>query len=501
MEYGTKDDQQVAVCQSCLKFVKLDPTLLHVDFAMMDKLLSNSSSMQSEPPATPPVSTDELVSLSCEKCNTPQQSPRCSSCGHTTSSPPSGGSGGSHRRRPKHPLHSQSMLVLRTSSEEDSSTTTTPSRAMDDYAFRMRSSHILRARAGAGNATGLAGRLSHYSRLVSFFVEASQVQGMDYPMCRDCARRTEKSLQGQVAEVARQTHSYRSALLELEKEHQSQHKESQSESVIEEEEEEEERILLEEVAFLREEKNRLQLQLEQWDRRRQRARALEDAYLEARNSLAHRTRREEDRAHGAVAGVEHASLHGQRLARTAVLNDVFHVWHEGHFACINGLRLGRLPSVAVDWTEVNGAWGLSSLLLRVLGQSTATQWTEWEPLPMGTCSQMSHRAQQGQRYDLNANYGDLSLTRLFWWRNFDTACAGFLSCVADLVNNVTRQDPSFLFPYVIQKDKIGPPNGTMLSVRYKAAEELLWTRALKYMLTTLKYVIAWVAKRKLDAEG
>ncbi len=45
------------------------------------------------------------------------------------------------------------------------------------------------------------------------------------------------------------------------------------------------------------------------------------------------------------------------LQSTNALNDCFHIWFEGHFGTINGLRMGRLSSVPVDWNEINAAWG------------------------------------------------------------------------------------------------------------------------------------------------
>ena len=42
--------------------------------------------------------------------------------------------------------------------------------------------------------------------------------------------------------------------------------------------------------------------------------------------------------------------------------------HNGHFGTINNFRLGRLPSVPVEWSEINAAWGQTVLLLHSLAQ-------------------------------------------------------------------------------------------------------------------------------------
>lgn len=51
-----------------------------------------------------------------------------------------------------------------------------------------------------------------------------------------------------------------------------------------------------------------------------------------------------------------------------MFNDVFHIWHEGPFGTISGFRLGRTPTEAVEWGEINAAWGQAVLLLHTLAQ-------------------------------------------------------------------------------------------------------------------------------------
>lgn len=45
---------------------------------------------------------------------------------------------------------------------------------------------------------------------------------------------------------------------------------------------------------------------------------------------------------------------------------VFLFRHSGQFGTINNFRLGRLPSVPVEWNEINAAWGQTVLLLHAL---------------------------------------------------------------------------------------------------------------------------------------
>jgi hypothetical protein len=38
----------------------------------------------------------------------------------------------------------------------------------------------------------------------------------------------------------------------------------------------------------------------------------------------------------------------EQLKHTYVLNDAFHIWHDGDFGTINNFRLGRLPKIPVS---------------------------------------------------------------------------------------------------------------------------------------------------------
>lgn len=50
-----------------------------------------------------------------------------------------------------------------------------------------------------------------------------------------------------------------------------------------------------------------------------------------------------------------------KLMKLNVMNDCFYVWFSGPFGTINNFRLGRLPSHAVDWSEINAALGEATL--------------------------------------------------------------------------------------------------------------------------------------------
>jgi len=65
-----------------------------------------------------------------------------------------------------------------------------------------------------------------------------------------------------------------------------------------------------------------------------------------------------------------SSLHKpeEACADCLTIDDAFCIGHEGGLATINGLRLGRLPNVPVEWPEINAAWGHTMLLVHTIAR-------------------------------------------------------------------------------------------------------------------------------------
>ncbi|THH02062.1 hypothetical protein EW026_g701 [Hermanssonia centrifuga] len=147
-----------------------------------------------------------------------------------------------------------------------------------------------------------------------------------------------------------------------------------------------------------------------------------------------------------------------KLERTNVYNDAFCIGHDGVFGTINGLRLGRVPGVPVEWTEINAAWGQTLLLLYTIARKL--DYT-FEGIERTTPTDKA-------AYELYGS-GDLHLGRLLHNRRFDFA-----------------MDPHVDFPHQIVKDKIGEA-----SVKLQFSQEEAWTRALRHVLLALKILLKW----------
>lgn len=176
----------------------------------------------------------------------------------------------------------------------------------------------------------------------------------------------------------------------------------------------------------------------------------------------------------------HASDLLRRLQRYNVFNDVFHIWHDGLFGTINGLRLGRLPSKPVEWVEINAALGQAVLLLTIIAERANFEFMRNKLIPRGSFSRVVNK--DGREYSLFSDGG------MFRRRGFNHAMILFLECVDDAGRRAMHEEPAMKFPYRIQRGKI---NDLPISL----GNDEQWTKALKCMLTHLKWLLAWISKR------
>lgn len=230
-----------------------------------------------------------------------------------------------------------------------------------------------------------------------------------------------------------------------------------------------------------------------------------------------------------------------QLQRRSVYNDTFNISHDSHFATINGLRLGRLPSPYVDWPEINAAWGQTLLLLATLAERLGYKFQNYELLPMGSTSVIvkmegkgtvgasttadarglssvaaaaaastaSSPAARPQRLELYSS-GDFPINFGFLHRKFDNAMVAFLECLRQLGDFVEHQGANTIpsstaassvntnnnassaaggggmkLPYEIRKDRIHDQ-----SIKLAMNKEDAWTKACKYTLTCCKFLLA-----------
>ena len=116
--------------------------------------------------------------------------------------------------------------------------------------------------------------------------------------------------------------------------------------------------------------------------------ARESAYWDDFNDFKLALERHVDERDSLVVSVEQTGRQLERLRRTNVFNDAFHIWFDGPFGTVNGFRLGRLSNVAVEWDEINAAWGMACLLLSTMANAVKLEFSRYTLKPMGSFSKV-----------------------------------------------------------------------------------------------------------------
>ncbi|XP_073722633.1 beclin-1 isoform X3 [Misgurnus anguillicaudatus] len=181
-------------------------------------------------------------------------------------------------------------------------------------------------------------------------------------------------------------------------------------------------------------------------------------------------------------------IHSQHL-------DTEELQHSGQFGTINHFRLGRLPSVPVEWNEINAAWGQTVLLLHALASKMGLHFQRYRLVPYGNHSYLESLTDKSKELPLYCSGG----LRFFWDNKFDHAMVAFLDCVQQFKEEVEKGDTGFCLPYRmdVDKGKIEDTGGSggSYSIKTQFNSEEQWTKALKFMLTNLKWGLAWVSSQ------
>ena len=176
-----------------------------------------------------------------------------------------------------------------------------------------------------------------------------------------------------------------------------------------------------------------------------------------------------------------------QLMKLNVMNDCFYIWFSGPFATINGYRLGKMPSHTVEWLEINAALGEAALAVSSMQTRIGLEFRKYEIVTAGSYCKVHRLDDKRNLYNLFWVDGTL----LFQRRNFNTALSGLLHCVSDIGDHISNHDPTIQMPYEINTNEL-KINGH--SIHYNNDDEE-WTKACKYLLTNIKWTIAWSAKQ------
>ncbi|KAG8904476.1 autophagy protein 6 [Tulasnella sp. 403] len=330
---------------------------------------------------------------------------------------------------------------------------------------------------------------SHKPSAIRLFSLLSSRTELDHPLCAECTHLMLESLHRQLEETKKERDGYIAFEREVKKQKdagsaESAESEKQALARIE-------KLKAEEIEAIRQlraaeqEYSTLSEELAQLEREEKALEEEEADFWTAYSTSSMAATKLRDQ----LTSLEHAhaanALELVKLSRTNVYNDAFCIGHDGVFGTINGLRLGRVPSTVVEWSEINAAWGMTLLLLSTIARKVGFVFESWRLVPMGSFSKIERTNGDKMSYELHGS-GDLTPGRFFHNRRFDNAMVAFLDCLRQLMEFAQQEDPKVEFPQQVVKDKIGEA-----SIKLQFGQEETWTRALKHVLLALKILLKW----------
>ncbi|KAJ1568095.1 autophagy protein 6, partial [Nowakowskiella sp. JEL0078] len=330
------------------------------------------------------------------------------------------------------------------------------------------------------------GSFSHRLRVTNKLFEImSNVSEINHPLCKDCSDELTERLDKKLADSQKEKDMYEKYYKELEQE-MSQLDEKSLELELKDLEIKEQQSLtvLEE---LKTEKELLGKEVEELTKELEELNEQGTSFWIEANALESNVYECHEEQDSLNLRFDYASRLYDKLRKTNVYNDAFRIWHDGAFGTINGFRIGRLPNQTVEWSEINAGLGQALLLLDTLANRLRFSFKTYRLHPLGSFSRIEKVDGDKASYELYIK--DLYLKfggQTFWKKGVDNALIAFLDCLQQMGDYAEQKDPKFKLPYKIVKDKIGET-----SIKMAFSNDEAWTKALKYTLIDLKWILAF----------
>lgn len=342
-------------------------------------------------------------------------------------------------------------------------------------------------------------------RVSRLFEILSARSDIDHPICVECTELLIEGLQRRLEAAARERDAYVTFLKQVNANVPTDEEIRESREGLRKAKEEEAGAI-EELAKLEKEMAAVDDDIADLEKEAQLLDVEEERFWRSRNAFTMKLSEFQNIRDSVNLQYDHDSQQLEKLQRTNVYNDAFCISHDGNFGTINGLRLGRLSNVPVDWPEINAAWGHTVLLLATVAERLGFKFEGYELQPMGSTSRIIRYDQYGTQSNSRNNSrstrppkksilelyssGDMPLGLTFMHRKFDIAMEAFLECMRQLgtfVERETARDGRPLnLPYKIEGEKIGD-----VSIKLGIAQnDDAWSRACKFTLTCCKFLLA-----------
>ncbi|CAB4469606.1 APG6-domain-containing protein [Rhizophagus irregularis] len=341
-----------------------------------------------------------------------------------------------------------------------------------------------------GNVDEKKASLSHRIKVANrLFDIMSSRSEIEHPMCYECTEILLDSLKKQLSDASKERDCY---IDFLKKVNESVISDSEKISLQKEIQEikSNESAAIKKLKEIENESNALKKELAALEEEEKELDRLEESYWQEFNDFHIQIQTFQNERDSVNLKYDHDARQLERLQKANVYNDTFCIGIDGLFGTINGFRLGKLPDVQVEWSEINAAWGQTLLLLSTIANKLNFTFQTYRLVPLGSFSRIE-KIDGDAKYELYGS-GDFTFKTPFLINRFNSAMVAYLNCLQQLGDYAERQDHKLKLPYRIQKDKIDN-----LSIRYKSDYEI-WTKALRNTLTNTKWILAYASSTNHD---
>ncbi|CAF0919892.1 unnamed protein product [Adineta ricciae] len=334
-----------------------------------------------------------------------------------------------------------------------------------------------------------------------FYDFLSEQYTFDHPLCQECTDTLLDKLDVDLQMASHELQSYQKLLEQLNSMTNVQPEDYAKLNQDLVDLDEEEKRLKDELAALEKENERIQEESEQLTEEERKLEAEETKFLREYNEQKRLLYEAEDEQKSIDNQTKHARAQYDKLSKTNAFNAAFHIWHQEHFGTINGFRLGRLPSITVEWSEINAGLGQAALLLNSLAKRIDLRFNKYRIVPLGSYSYIEQLSDLKNLKPVQLPLYTARRSFINWDTQFDTALVAFLDCVNQFKSAIETKNQRFCLPYKMTEKGDGfimDSNGNQFNVKSRANSEEQWTKALKYMLTNLKWGLTWITSQLPD---
>uniref|UniRef100_W8C6U6 Beclin-1-like protein n=1 Tax=Ceratitis capitata TaxID=7213 RepID=W8C6U6_CERCA len=282
-------------------------------------------------------------------------------------------------------VHSMAELELPIYSDNSNTLDTQDPNAFDHFVPPFRLSESINNTGFMMVSDGKEKKLGTLFRLkAELFDCLSSNSEIDHPLCEECADSMLESMDQELKIAEKEWRDYKNYLDNLEQQQKCPNT-TELEKELNELKENESRMLAE-LERLKLEEESLKEEVKKEEEEKIKLQKQEAKYWREYTKHRRELMLTEDDKRSLECQISYAEQQLEKLKDANIFNITFHIWHAGHFGTINNFRLGRLPSAAVDWSEINAAWGQTALLLCALARKIDLIFERYRIVPFGNHS-------------------------------------------------------------------------------------------------------------------